>query len=302
LAPPADPIAWPELSERPEGLRLGRAAVASLLERHGVLVSRALGQNFLTDPNVAERIVRLAGVGPADKVIEIGAGVGSLTLALARAGAQVVAIEVDRHLLPALAEVLAGTEVKVVAADAMSFDWQSVLGGDERWVLVANLPYNIATPLVLDLLGSAVQIEKMVVMVQREVADRLAASPGDAAYGAVSARLSYFARARRLMRVPPNVFMPRPRVESAVVEIVRRDEPAVPLHVASYGELDALLARAFGVRRKMLRRSLAGVVSDGAFAAAAIDSARRPETLTLPEWGRLAAAVRAAPAPSGSGP
>src|SRR5207244_7253761 len=139
-------------------------------QRHGLTPSRALGQNFVVDPNTVRRMVRLAGVGAGDHVVEVGPGLGSLTLALAEAGATVTAIELDRHVVPALREVVAGLRVEIVEADALALDWDDVLAGATRWRLVANLPYNVATPLVLDLLDHVPAIEAMCVMVQRDVA------------------------------------------------------------------------------------------------------------------------------------
>jgi 16S rRNA (adenine1518-N6/adenine1519-N6)-dimethyltransferase len=269
----------------------GRAELTALLEKHGLRSSRSLGQNFLADPNVAERIARLARVGSGDRVVEIGAGLGSLTVALAATGARVTAIEVDRHLLPALGDVVGSLSVDIVHADAMSCDWQALLGED-RWVLVANLPYNIATPLVLDLLVGVPAIERMLVMVQREVGERLSAEPSAPAYGAVSARLAYFATARVVGRVPPSVFIPRPKVESVLVEIVRREAHVVSDEVATYDEINRLISLAFSVRRKMLRRSLGQVVSEEVFACAGVDSQRRPEELGIEAWGELAGCLR----------
>src|SRR5207237_2661853 len=210
------------------------------------------GQNFVVDANTVRRIARLARVGPGDRVIEVGAGLGSLTLALAETGAAVTAVETDRHLVPLLRSVVADAGVEVVEADAMRLDWPRLLG-DGPWVLVANLPYNVATPLVLDVLEGAPAIERMLVMVQREVAERLAAAPGDQARGAVSAKVSYWATARMVGRVPPSVFVPQPRVESALVELTRHPSPPVD---AARERPFALIDAGFGHRRKMLRRSL----------------------------------------------
>src|SRR6478736_1833682 len=189
---------------KPPGL--GAGELRDLADRHGVAPRRSLGQNFLLDPNVARAIVRDAGIGPGDRVIEIGAGLGSLTLALDASGADVVAIELDPALVSALNDVLEGhPRVRVVRADAMRLDWDAVLGpGDDPWILCANLPYNIATPLVLDVLTRVPKVVRSVVMMQREVGERLAARPGDDAYGAVSVRAAYrprsSGRARRSSR------------------------------------------------------------------------------------------------------
>ena len=150
-----------------------------LLTSRGLAPRRDLGQNFVADPNTVRRIAHLAAVGPGDRVVEVGAGLGSLTLALAETGATVVAVEVDRGLVAVLREVVADlAAVTVVEADAMTLDWSQLLGDEGGWVLVANLPYNVATPLVADLLDGVPQIARMLVMVQREVGERLVAAPG----------------------------------------------------------------------------------------------------------------------------
>ena len=269
-------------------MTLSRRDVSELLARHGLRPSRALGQNFVADPNTVRRIARLAEVGPGDRVVEIGAGLGSLTLALAETGAVVTAIELDRYVVPVLRSVVAeaGADVAVVEGDAMTLDWPALLG-DESWTLVANLPYNVATPLVLDLLDGVPQITRMLVMVQREVGERLAAGVGDEAYGAVSVKVAYWATAKVVGRVPPTVFVPQPRVDSALVSITRRpDGPAVDVDATRLFEL---VRTGFGQRRKMLRRSLAGVVDEAVFACAGVRPEARAEELDVEAWGRLAA-------------
>lgn len=265
-----------------------RTELAALLEAHGLGPSRALGQNFVVDPNTVRRIARLAGVGPGDHVVEIGAGLGSLTLALAETGASVTAVEIDRHLRPILEEVTADLDVTVVAGDAMQLDWPELLAGHDRWVLVANLPYNVATPLVLDLLAGVPAIDRMLVMVQLEAGERLVAGPGSGAYGIPSVKVALRATAKLVGKVGPDVFLPRPRVDSALVEIVRREQLATD---ADPDQLVALVERAFNQRRKMLRRSLSELVPAAAFEAAGIDPQDRPERLSVQDWGRLTQAV-----------
>ncbi len=266
----------------------GRGELRRLLEEHGLHPSRALGQNFVVDPNTVERIARLARVGTGDRVLEIGAGLGSLTIALAATGAEVTAVEVDRGIVPVLRGLVEPLGVTVVEADATHCDWAVMLDGSPRWVLVANLPYNVATPLVVELLRSAPAVTRMLLMVQREAGERLAAAPGSGAFGAVSVRVAYFATAAVVGKVPADVFWPRPKVESVLVSIERRPAPAVDAAVASFEEIDALLRAGFGGRRKMLRRSLAGAgVDERVFAAAAIDGRRRAEELGVADWGKL---------------
>ncbi|MGD0439802.1 MAG: 16S rRNA (adenine(1518)-N(6)/adenine(1519)-N(6))-dimethyltransferase RsmA [Acidimicrobiales bacterium] len=262
------------------------------MSQHGLHPSKALGQHFVIDPNTVERIARLARVGAGDHVVEVGAGLGSLTVALAARGAKVTAVEVDRGITPVLREMVEPLGVSVVEADAMSCDWAELLAAAPRWVLVANLPYNVATPLVLELLRNVPAIGRMLVMVQREAGERLVALPRATGFGAVSVRVGYFATATLLGRVSPGVFLPRPNVESVLVELVRRESPAVDPDVASYEEIDVLLRAGFGGRRKMLRRSLEGLVDGAGFAAAGIDGRFRAEELGIEEWGKLVACRR----------
>jgi 16S rRNA (adenine1518-N6/adenine1519-N6)-dimethyltransferase len=275
---------------------LSPSQAADLLARHGLAPSRALGQNFVVDPNTVRRIARLAGVGPGDHVVEIGAGLGSLTLALVETGADVTAVEVDRGIVPVLREQVEPLGVRVVEGDALTLDWAGVLAGAERWTLVANLPYNVATPLVADLLDGVPAISRLLVMVQREVGERLAARPRTPAYGAVSVKVAYWATASVVGRVPPTVFLPKPKVESALVSIVRRPEPAVDPSVAP-ALLFALVRAGFGQRRKMLRNSLAALVDPAVlpavFEEAGVGATARAEELDVLAWGRVAAAVAA---------
>jgi 16S rRNA (adenine1518-N6/adenine1519-N6)-dimethyltransferase len=221
-------------------------------------------------------------------VVEVGAGLGALTLALVDTGAVVTTIEADRHLVPALEEVLAGQAVRLVPSDVREVDWDDVLAGAERWALVANLPYNLATPIVLDVLADVPKVERLLVMVQREVGERLAASAGSKTYGIPSVLVALRAHAEVVGRVSPDVFLPRPRVESALVRIRRRAEPATD---ADPVLLTELVRQAFGTRRKMLRRSLDGRVTEAQFAAAGVSPETRPEQLDVQAWGRLTEAV-----------
>jgi 16S rRNA (adenine1518-N6/adenine1519-N6)-dimethyltransferase len=244
---------------------------------------------------VARAIVRDAGVSEGDRVIEIGAGFGSLTLALAAAGARVVAVEFDRGVVPALREATAeALGVEVVEADAMRLDWDVVLGeGADPWTLCANLPYNIATPLVLDVLADVDRVRRFVVMVQREAGERLVAGPDDDAYGAVSVRVAYRARASLVRRVGREVFWPRPNVDSVVVRIDRLDEPPVAIDEA---RLWRVVEEAFGQRRKTIRNAVRrlGVADvEQVLRTAGVPPSARPETLSLQDFARLAAALPA---------
>lgn len=266
-----------------------RRSIDELLAEHGLAPRRDLGQNFVADANTVRRIARLAEVGPGDHVVEIGAGLGSLTLALAETGAEVIAVEVDRGVAPVLRSIVEPLDnVRVVEADAMHLDWDALLDTAARWVLVANLPYNVATPLVCDLLDGVPQIDRMLVMVQREAAERFCAAPRTPQYGAVSVKVAHWATARIAGNVPASVFVPRPNVESSLVDIRRREQPVIAVHLRE--RAFSLVRTAFQQRRKMLRRSLAGTVTAEQFEAAAIDPQRRPEELDVHDWSRLAAA------------
>jgi len=180
--------------------------------------------------------------------------------------------------------------VTVIEGDAQELDWADVLAGSDAWVLVANLPYNVGTPLVMDLLDGVPAIERMLVMVQREVAERMVAVPRTSAYGAMSVKVAYWATAKIVGYVPATVFVPQPKVESALVEITRRAEPAVSV---SPQALFPLVKAGFSRRRQMLRRVLDGIVDSGQFAAAGVAPTARAEELDVHAWGRLATAVAA---------
>ncbi len=260
--------------------------ISEILARHGVRPSKALGQNFLADPNTARRIVRLAELQPGEHVVEVGPGIGSLTLALADAGVTVRAIELDRHLVPILEEVVAGRDVTVVNDDALRVDWNAQLDPSTSWTMVANLPYNVATPLVMGVLESAPMVKRLLVMVQREVGERMAAGVGDDAYGAVSVKVAYYATAKVVGAVSPNVFIPKPNVESALVRLVRHDAP--PVAVREVDRMFELVRAGFATRRKTLRNTLEGRVDAARFAQTHVDPQARAETLSLADWARLA--------------
>jgi 16S rRNA (adenine1518-N6/adenine1519-N6)-dimethyltransferase len=261
-----------------------RPAVRDLLDRHGLQPSRALGQNFLCEPGTIERIVRLAGIEPGDDVVEIGPGLGSLTLGLVAAGASVLAVEIDRYLIPALSEAVEGLPVEIRNADARELDWHTELGGTQ-WKVVANLPYNVATPLILDLLASQPELATWLVMVQREVGERLAADPGTRNCGIPSVLAAYWGHVRVVGSVSAEVFLPRPRVESVLVRLDRTPEPRID---ADFARLAVLARAGFGKRRKMLRGSLAGLLTEDEIAAAGVAPTDRAEQLDLDAWGRLA--------------
>ena len=266
--------------------------ITELLASHGLAPRRAFGQNFVSDPNTVRRIARMANVGANDHVVEIGAGLGSLTLALAETGARITAIEIDHGIAPVLRDVVKDLpNVSVVVGDALELDWNEIIPPESKAVVVANLPYNVATPLVADLLDAIPQISRFVVMVQKEVALRLASSVGSSDYGAISVKVAYWATARVLGDVPPSVFIPRPKVTSSIIEITRRETPAVGPHIAPQ-QLFKVIRTGFGQRRKMLRRSLAAIATPENFALAGVSPEARPEELDVHQWGRLATEIQ----------
>src|SRR3954454_3187312 len=267
----------------------------ALLARHGVEPSKALGQHFLIDPNLASAIAADTGAGPGDAVVEIGAGLGALTIALAERGAErVLAIEFDRALVPALRSVVADHPgIEVLPADATKVDWGAVLD-DGPWIGCGNLPYNVGTAIVLSLLERAPMVRRLVVMVQREVAERLVAAPGDPeGFGPTSLRVAYRADATIVRAVPASVFWPRPSVASSVVRFERLGRP--PVHVDE-AVLWRVVDEAFAQRRKTMRAALRrlGVDDpDPALAHAGVDPSARPQELDLSSFARIAEAVPA---------
>jgi 16S rRNA (adenine1518-N6/adenine1519-N6)-dimethyltransferase len=272
------------------------ATVHALLDAHGLHPKRSLGQNFLVDPNTARRVVALADLPAAAPVLEIGPGLGSLTLALLDAGHDVVALELDDRLAAVLRTVVADEgpdverRVRIEHGDAMTVDLTALLApAPSPRACVSNLPYNVAVPVVVRLLEEADAVERILVMVQREVGERLAAGVGDAQYGAVSVKVAYFAEAQVVGLVPPTVFVPKPKVDSALVRLRRRSEP--PVSVPSADDLFTLVRAGFGQRRKMLRRSLAPVLGDAApdvLEAAGVAPTARAEALGLDDWAAVA--------------
>ncbi|MGZ5297122.1 MAG: 16S rRNA (adenine(1518)-N(6)/adenine(1519)-N(6))-dimethyltransferase RsmA [Actinomycetota bacterium] len=272
---------------------LGAGAVRELAARHGIRPSKALGQHFLIDPNLAGAIASEAGASPGDRVVEVGAGLGSLTLALAATGARVRAIEFDRALLPALHEVTAGVDnIDVVAADATRIGWASELR-DGPWILCANLPYNVALPVVMAVLAEASTVRRLVILLQREVGERLVAGPGDEHYGPASVRVAYRATGELTRRVPPSVFWPQPKVASVVVRLERLASPPVDIEPE---RLWRVVDAGFAERRKTMRSAVIrlGLVpgrADDLLREQGIDPRARAEQLSLAEFARIAEAL-----------
>ena len=294
------------MGESSSGL-LGPAAIRALAEALGIRPTKTLGQNFLHDANTIRRIVRTADLDPGETVLEIGPGLGSLTLGLLEAGAYVVAVEIDPALAAALPDTVAtrapagedwAYRLAVVEADALTVGPERLHGASAYppTALVANLPYNVAVPVVLHLLAALPSLRHGLVLVQAEVADRLAAPPGSRTYGVPSAKAAWFAAVSKAGSVGRPVFWPAPNVDSGLVRMVRRDPPDAG--GAPREQVFALIDAAFAQRRKMLRSALAGWAGSPARAidrleAAGIDPTRRGETLDIAEFARIAAAAAA---------
>jgi 16S rRNA (adenine1518-N6/adenine1519-N6)-dimethyltransferase len=270
----------------------GLPPLREVIARHGLVARRTLGQHFLLDLNLTGRIARAAGDLGRGTTIEIGPGPGGLTRALLAHGAgHVIAIERDERCLPALHDIAAAYpgRIEIRHGDALRID-ASRLGEAPRRI-VANLPYNLATALLLPWLAAAGRFDRMVLMFQREVADRLVAAPRRKDYGRLSVAAQWRCRVRRLFDIPPRAFTPPPKVTSSVVELVPREHPLAP---ADPVLLERVTAAAFGQRRKMLRQSLRALAGDPAalLAAAGIAETRRAEELSIAEFAALAEALR----------
>lgn len=230
-----------------------------VLQRHNFTFQKKYGQNFLVDPNVLERVMDAAGVSGEDCVLEIGPGIGTMTQLLAERAGKVVAVEIDRNLIPILEETLAPySNVTVINEDILKLDVEETIRvrGEGRPVkVVANLPYYITTPIIMSLLEGGAPLESITVMVQKEVAERMQAGPGTKDYGALSLAVQYYSRPEVVANVPPNCFIPRPNVGSAVIRLTRYGTP--PVQAADPGKLFAVIRASFNQRRKTLANSLA---------------------------------------------
>ena len=267
-------------------------SVRSIAAELDLRPTKQRGQNFVIDPNTVRRIVQLAELEPEDRVVEVGPGLGSLTLGLLEQAAGVVAIEIESSLAQRLSRTVDerapafADRLQVVEADALSVRDLPT----EPTALVANLPYNVSVPVILHLLAEAPSIVKGLVMVQLEVADRLVAEPGSRTYGVPSVKLAWYADAQRVGTVPPKVFWPVPNVDSGLVRFTRREPPAT---TATREQVFAVVDAAFAQRRKMLRAALASLAGSSAAASAAIEAAGidpqvRGERLTITDFARIA--------------
>ena len=266
---------------------IGKSDLKNIMEQHDLKPSKSLGQNFVVDPNTILKIIRAANIEKHQQILEIGPGLGSLTSQLSTTS-KVVAIELDRYLVPALEEVLnhfgERENVEIIHQDAMKIDWKEFFSHRQGiWKMVANLPYNIATPLIVTLLENAPEIQSIFVMVQLEVGERFAASPKSKAYGIPSVKAQYWAETKVLGKVSPNVFLPVPKVDSAILQIIRKPSPPE----VNYTNFSRLIQTAFQHRRKMIRKSLSTLIPMSNFTIAEISPQSRPEELSVADWVKL---------------
>lgn len=282
----------------PEIGLLDPRSVRALAAELDLKPTKQRGQNFVIDPNTVRRIVSLSGIGADDVVLEVGPGLGSLTLGLLETGAAVIAIEIDEKLAPRLAQTVAERmpeatqRMAVVHSDALQVN---ELDGKPVTALVANLPYNVSVPVLLHLLERFDSWRTGLVMVQLEVCDRLVATPGSKIYGVPSVKMAWYAQATRVGTVPPKVFWPVPNVDSGLVRIIRRDPPQT---TATRQQVFAVVDAAFAQRRKMLRAALAGVCGSSAAASevlvdAGVDPQARGEVLAIEDFARIAERINA---------
>ena len=272
------------------------STIRDIKERYGFKLSKSLGQNFLTDKNIIDRIVESAGIGPEDLVIEIGPGIGVITREAAEYAKKVVAVEIDSNHIPILEETLGDCDnVEVVNRDILKTDVNEIIrncGENFSGVkVIGNLPYYITTPIIMKLLEDGVNADSITIMMQKEVADRIKAAPGTKAYGALSVAVQYYCTVEAVVNVPKDVFVPQPKVDSTVLRLRIMEEKSVEL--ADRDVFFSCVKAGFGQRRKTLLNSLMGIeniTKEGvrqALEAAGIDPSRRAETLNLEEFARL---------------
>ena len=274
-----------------------------ILNKYGFSFKKSLGQNFLIDPNILRNIVSHANLTEESGAIEVGPGIGALTEHLARAAKKVVSFEIDQRLLPVLEDTLSPYDnVKIVHSDILKADVVKVIEeempGINDIMVVANLPYYVTTPILMKLINDRLPIRGFVVMMQKEVADRIRAKPGTKEYGSLSIAIQYYCTAEVAMIVPKTVFMPQPNVDSAVIRLIKHDKP--PVTVISEDFLFEVTRTSFAQRRKTILNNLQAGLQDGkkkkemiiaALEASGIEPTRRGETLTIEEFGRLADAL-----------
>lgn len=274
--------------------------VKSIREKYGLQLSKSLGQNFITDRNILEKIIEGAGVEDGDMVIEIGPGIGVLTAELAQRASFVTAVEIDGRLIPILEETLAEYDnIRIVNQDILKTDLSQIIEESRqagrftgKVHIIGNLPYYITTPIIMKLLEEQVPADSITVMMQKEVADRIKSAPGSKTYGAISVAVQYYCRVIKVTDVPKEAFVPRPKVESTVLNLEPLDAKAIELKDEK--AFMRCIKAGFAQRRKTLLNSLAsagGMDKDKVkmiLASAGIDPGRRAETLTVEEFGRIA--------------
>lgn len=274
-----------------------------ILNKYGFSFKKSLGQNFLIDPNILRNIVSHANLTPESGAIEVGPGIGALTEHLARAAKKVVSFEIDQRLLPVLEDTLSPYDnIKIVHSDILKADVVKVIEkempGIKDVMVVANLPYYVTTPILMKLLNDRLPIRGFVVMMQKEVADRITAKPGTKEYGSLSIAIQYYCSAEVAMIVPKTVFMPQPNVDSAVIRLIKHDQP--PVAVIDEDFLFEVTRASFAQRRKTILNNLQSGLTDGkknkeailtALEKAGVEPSRRGETLTIEEFGHLADAL-----------
>ncbi len=269
---------------------------AEILKKHHFTFKKSLGQNFLIDSNILRKIVEAAGLTAEAGAIEIGPGIGSLTEMLARHAKRVVAIEIDQRLLPILADNLATYDnIQVIHGDVLQQDMHQIIqehfSDIEQLHVVANLPYYVTTPILMKLLEERLPIASITVMIQKEVAERIAAKPGGKEYGSLSVAAQYYAEVHYCMTVPKSVFMPKPNVDSAVIRLAIRTQP--PVHVADEELFFRVIRSSFTQRRKTIYNNLRAAFADAnldwqkLLSEVEIDPVRRGETLSIGDFGRL---------------
>lgn len=266
------------------------------LKKHHITLQKKYGQNFIGDPALLERIATVCDWQPGDRALEIGPGAGTLTRAIAREAEEVLAVEIDRRLAPLLEETLADcANVHLVFTDALKADLDALmrdtLGWDGRYKLIANLPYYITTPLIMHVLEDSEKVSELVIMVQKEVGERLCAAPGSKAYGAVTVMMQYAATVARAFDVGRHAFVPAPEVDSTILHLIPYEKR--PIQAQSDAVLRRVVKAAFSQRRKTLRNSLSSLGCDKALIkqaleAAGIEDSRRAETLSVAEFVALA--------------
>ncbi|MDD3169944.1 MAG: 16S rRNA (adenine(1518)-N(6)/adenine(1519)-N(6))-dimethyltransferase RsmA [Eubacteriales bacterium] len=281
------------------------STINELKKRHGFRLSKSLGQNFLTDKNIIDTIIEKSNIGEKDLVIEIGPGIGVLTAAAAEEAGKVIAIEIDRNLIPILKETLREYDnIEIINSDVLKTDLKEILeqnreirgqktGGIK---LLGNLPYYITTPIIMKILEDRVPADSITIMLQKEVADRIKSAPGSRTYGALSVAVQYYCTVAHVANAPKELFVPQPKVDSTVIRLDIRKEKPVQLN--SEEAFFAVVKAGFGQRRKTLLNALTGIYGltkdevAAVMAAAGIDSVRRAETLSLEEFAALANTIR----------